>query len=71
MTALHWAATHGDGPLTEILLYAGANVKATSRLGRYTALHLAPRAGAAAVVAALLARGRRAGRPDRRPAPRP
>ena len=57
MTALHWAATHGDGPLTEILLYAGANVKATSRLGRYTALHVASQSGAAAVVTALLARG--------------
>ncbi len=57
MTALHWAATHGDAPLTEILLYAGANVKATSRLGRYTPLHVASQGGAAAVVTALLARG--------------
>ena len=57
MTALHWAATHGDAALTEILLYGGANVKATSRLGRYTPLHVASQNGAAPVVAALLARG--------------
>ncbi len=57
MTALHWAATHGDAELTEILLYGGANVKATSRLGRYTPLHVASQNGAAPVVATLLARG--------------
>jgi uncharacterized protein len=57
MTALHWAATHGDAALTEILLYGGANVKATSRLGRHTPLHVASQHAAAPVVAALLARG--------------
>jgi ankyrin repeat protein len=57
MTALHWAATHADAALTEVLLYAGANVKATSRLGRHTPLHVAAEAGAAPVVTALLARG--------------
>ena len=48
MTALHWAAMHGDAELTSTLLYAGANVKATTRLGGYTALHLAAQAGEAA-----------------------
>jgi ankyrin repeat protein len=57
MTALHWAATHGDAALTEVLLYGGANVKATSRLGRYTPLHVASQNGAAPVVTALIARG--------------
>ncbi len=57
MTALHWAATHGDAALTEVLLYAGANVKATSRLGRYTPLHVASQGGFAAVVTALIDRG--------------
>ncbi len=57
MTALHWAATHGDAALAEILLYGGANVKATSRLGRHTPLHVASQHAAAPVVAALLARG--------------
>src|SRR5687768_9187267 len=33
MTALHWAARNGDAELTQMLLYAGANVKATTRLG--------------------------------------
>jgi len=57
MTALHWAATHGDAELTAVLLVAGANVRATSRLGRYTPLHVASQNGAAVVVKALLERG--------------
>jgi ankyrin repeat protein len=57
MAALHWAATHGDAELAGTLLYAGANVRATSRLGRYTPLHVASQGGASAVVTALLARG--------------
>ncbi len=57
MTALHWAATYGDTDLAEVLLYAGANVKATSRLGRFTPLHVASQGGFAAVVKALLDRG--------------
>jgi uncharacterized protein len=57
MTALHWAATHGDAELAEVLLYAGGNVRATSRLGRFTPLHVASQNGAAAVVTALVGRG--------------
>ena len=57
MTALHWAATYGDPELTEVLLYAGANVRATSRLGRFTPLHVASQGGFAVVVKALLDRG--------------
>ena len=57
MTALHWAATYGDTDLTEVLLYAGANVRATSRLGRFTPLHVASQGGFAGVVKALLDRG--------------
>src|SRR5439155_75060 len=30
MTALHWAATRDDGELAQMLLYAGADVKATT-----------------------------------------
>ena len=57
MTALHWAATYGDVELTDVLLYAGANVKATSRLGRYTPLHVASQGGFGVVVKTLLDRG--------------
>jgi uncharacterized protein len=57
MTALHWAAMKGDVPLAEMLLYAGANVKATTRLGAYTPLMLAAKAGDPAMIAALAKAG--------------
>jgi ankyrin repeat protein len=57
MTALHWAAQKGDPELVGMLLSAGANVRATTRLGGYTPIHLASQAGHAQVVAALLAAG--------------
>ncbi len=57
MTALHWAAMKGDVPLAEMLLYAGANVKATTRLGGYTPLLLAAKAGDAPMIAALAKAG--------------
>ena len=53
MTALHWAARRGDVELTQMLVYAGANVKATTRLGGYTPLYARGRSGHAAVIAAL------------------
>jgi ankyrin repeat protein len=57
MTALHWAAMHGDTELTQMLIVAGANVKATTRLGTYTPLYLASQQGHAAVIEALIAAG--------------
>ena len=57
MTALHWAARNGDAELTQMLLFAGANVKATTRLGGYTPLMMAASQGHAAVIAALLTGG--------------
>ncbi|MGQ0643673.1 MAG: ankyrin repeat domain-containing protein [Gemmatimonadaceae bacterium] len=57
MTALHWAAVHGDADLARMLVYAGARKEATTRNGTYTPLHLAARAGSAKVVKALLEAG--------------
>jgi ankyrin repeat protein len=57
MTALHWAAERGDAALAEMLLYAGANVAAMTRIGQYRPLHLASQAGSAPVVRALLQAG--------------
>jgi ankyrin repeat protein len=57
MTALHWAATHGDAEQARMLISAGARVDAMTRNGNYTPLHLAARTGNAAVVKALLESG--------------
>jgi ankyrin repeat protein len=57
MTALHFAAERGDAAMTEMLVYAGANVAAVTRIGHYTPLHVASRAGNPAVVQALLKAG--------------
>ena len=56
-TALHGAAIKGDAELAQMLIYAGANLRATTRIGSYTPLYLAAKGGHAAVVGALLAAG--------------
>ncbi|MEO7134005.1 MAG: ankyrin repeat domain-containing protein, partial [Vicinamibacterales bacterium] len=56
-TALHWAAIKGDAELAQMLIFAGANVRATTRLGAYTPLYLAAKGGHSGVVAALLTAG--------------
>ena len=57
MTALHWAAFHGNVEMAELLLNEGSNVDPHTRIGAYTPLHLAARHGAAPVVELLLAAG--------------
>ena len=57
MTALHWAARNDDGELAGVLIYAGANLDAGTRIGRYTPLHVAAREGNRKVVDVLLGAG--------------
>jgi ankyrin repeat protein len=45
MTALHWAADHGDQELAALLLRFGANPAAVTRIGRHAPLHVAATRG--------------------------
>ncbi len=64
MTALHWAASNDDLQIVQVLLGAGANVKAETRLGAVTPLFMACKNGNAAIVEALLQAGASASGPD-------
>jgi ankyrin repeat protein len=57
MTALHWAAEHGDSAMADALLKAHANVKAVTHIGSYTPLHVASKSGSPAVVRELIKAG--------------
>ena len=59
MTALHWAAMKDDAELVQTLLFAGANVRATTRIGSYTPLILAAKSGSSSAIAPLAQVGRR------------
>ena len=57
MTALHWAAESGDVRLAEVLIYAGANLEAHTRLGGFTPLLVGSQSGSAPIVETLLRAG--------------
>ena len=50
MTALHWAAEKGQVELADVLVFAGANLEAATRLGGFTPLMVASRSGHAGIV---------------------
>lgn len=56
MTALHWAALNGDAQIAQLLIYAGANVRATTRLGGYTPLLMGAKSGSDSIIDLLLKR---------------
>jgi len=64
MTALHWAASNDDLDMARMLLGAGANVKAETRLGAVTPLFMAAKNGSATMIEALLKAGADASAPD-------
>jgi ankyrin repeat protein len=59
-TALHWAAYRDDVEMAQMLIKAGADVKAKTRIGEYTPLFMAAKNGNAAMIDALLKAGAQA-----------
>jgi ankyrin repeat protein len=57
MTALHWAAEHGNRDLAAFLVGSGANVRAVTRIGAHTPLHVAAKVGDPQVVRVLVDAG--------------
>ena len=57
MTALHWAAYNRDLEMGQMLIYAGANVHAATRINSITPLFMAAKNGSAPLIEALLGAG--------------
>ena len=57
MTALHWAAELGNVALVRMLVAAGADLEAVTRIGDLTPLHIGAEVGQGATVRALLDAG--------------
>ncbi len=57
MTALHWAAYKDDLDTAQLLIYAGANVSAVTRINGMTALFWAAQNGNAQIIEALIKAG--------------
>ena len=57
MTALHWAAELGNAAIAEMLVVAGSNLEAGTRIGSYTPLHVASREGNHDVIGVLIEGG--------------
>jgi ankyrin repeat protein len=57
MSALHRAARTGSLAMADLLIGAGANLEAKTRLGEHTPLHVASASGRSGVVASLVAAG--------------
>jgi uncharacterized protein len=57
MTALHWAAMKDDVEMARMLIVAGANLEAKTRLGEFTPIFLASQNGSAAMLKVLLDAG--------------
>ena len=57
MTGLHWAALNGNAEIAGLLIAAGANLDAATRLGAHTPLHVAAREGHGEIVAVLAEAG--------------
>ena len=61
MTGLHWAALNGNAEIARMLVGAGADLEAATRIGAHTALHVAGREGSGEVVAILAEAGANVG----------
>ena len=57
MTGLHWAALNGNAEIAHLLIGAGADLEAATRLGAHTPLHVAAKQGHGAIVEILARAG--------------